>query len=200
MASHCGGMAAEGAQLEASCDTMQQEDEQSSIEDSAPQVLSLESLADCVSAGLWSSSSILGSLILSADGSAVQTDVLELYSAALQAEQQYSRSATVCEQLLCRDEVTARSTETRLPHGCASYRDCSAQLRLAQCNLAMGENAAAMAALEAVALERRSAAAHMALGVLYRDAGLENAAIASFKETLARHPGALDALRHLLEL
>ena len=61
-------MAAEGAQLEASCDTMQQEDEQSSIEDSAPQVLSLESLADCVSAGLWSSSSILGSLILSADG------------------------------------------------------------------------------------------------------------------------------------
>ena len=195
------------AALQESCDALRLDDEHSGDETDGgpPQVLGLACLADCVAAGLWSSASILGSLIVSADGPAVETHVLELLSAALQADQQYSRSAAICEQLLCRAEVTARvpdrwAFEPRLPAGNPNYRDCSAQLRLAQCNLAMGDAPAAMAALEAVPLDRRSGAAHMALGVLYRDLGLEDAAIDSFKETLYRHPGALDALRHLLEL
>eukprot|EP00966_Prymnesium_polylepis_P155643 3595074-Prymnesium_polylepis.1 len=183
-----------------------------------PELLTVGALEHLVDLGLWSSASLIGSLIVSTPGAAAPVRALELYSAALLAEQQYARSAAVCELMLHRDEVRDEVRQTgsantssfhstdgnaaagpRRVQGRGSYRS-AVQLRRAQCCVAMGDPASGMAGLEAVPEEERGAAASMALGNLYRRAGLDAAAVRCFRSVLESAPSALDAARQLLEL
>ncbi|KAF4517581.1 hypothetical protein B566_EDAN008570 [Ephemera danica] len=69
-----------------------------------------------------------------------------------------------------------------------------------ECRVSLQDGAGAIAALESVPAKQRSARINMALGHLYRSAGLERSAITAYKEVLRETPVALEAAEALLSL
>ncbi|KAF4514154.1 UNVERIFIED_CONTAM: hypothetical protein B566_EDAN019255 [Ephemera danica] len=78
--------------------------------------------------------------------------------------------------------------------------DMDVKYLIHECRVSLQDGAGAIAALESVPAKQRSARINMALGHLYRSAGLERSAITAYKEVLRETPVALEAAEALLSL
>merc|ERR1712166_905717 len=153
----------------------------------------LEKMSQLSEDGMHKSAEMLGTFLLSSqvDGSPGKLNSLEAFGGLMMKTKEYRRALKYLNEAL-----TARrsSRANRLQSADALLR-----LKIAQCQVEIGETKQALDTLEAIPARQRTPTANMLLGKLSQH-GADRAAVTAYKEVLRVNPWAVEAVIALQEL